>query len=52
MKSRIALGSALTIVPILGLALDRAGVVPARGGHGLGEWMFDSACFALLFLSM
>jgi len=47
-KRSIALGFALTLVPLL--ALELIGVLPVEGGHGLGEWMLESACFALLCL--
>ncbi len=51
MKSWVGAGCALTIVPIVAFVLEVTNVVPVEGNHGLGEWFFDSACFAMLLVA-
>jgi len=37
----------LVLVPAVALGLSVSGLVAIDGGHGLGLWFFDSACFVL-----
>lgn len=51
MKAWTVVGCVLACVPITALVVQSAGVLRASGGHGLGAWMLDSACFFVLGLS-
>ena len=44
----IGLGCVLTLVPIAFFVLMLEGLIPAEGGHGLGEWFFDGVCFVIV----
>ena len=51
MKLSVGVGCALTLLPIVAFTFEAAGVIPSHGGHGLGEWFFDGACFVLLLVA-
>ena len=52
MQQKLCTGLAalLVLAPIASALLGLGGVLPIEGGHGLGKWLFLSACFVVVLL--
>ena len=51
MKLPVAFAALLALAPAIALVLSQFGAIAPQGSHGTGAWLFDSACFAMLFIA-